>query len=55
MHVNTSTTTASSSNDIIERASDHTIEFETWVGYNSTWKYFKVNNASAKATRTLLH
>ena len=27
---------------VVDRVTEHTIRFETWVGYNSTWKYFKV-------------
>ena len=27
---------------VADRAMEHTIRFETWVGYNSTFKYFKV-------------
>ena len=27
---------------VADRATEHTIRFETWVGYNSTFKYFKV-------------
>ena len=31
---------------VADRATEHTIRFETWVGYNSTWKYFQVRGAS---------
>ena len=24
---------------VVDRVTEHTIRFETWVGYNSTWKY----------------
>ena len=30
-----------------DRATDHTIRYDTWAGYNSTWKYFKVTLARA--------
>ena len=30
---------------VADRATDHTIRFETWVGYNSTSKYFKVRTS----------
>ena len=33
---------ATPSSSLVERTTDHTIRFETWVGYNSTFKYFKV-------------
>ena len=28
-----------------DRATDSLIRYDTWVGYNSTWKYFKVTLA----------
>ena len=37
---------ATPSSSLVERTTDHTIRFETWVGYNSTWKYFQVRGAS---------
>ena len=39
---NDTTASSSSSTDESSRSTDHTIRYDTWVGYNSTWKYFKV-------------
>ena len=36
-----------SSSSLVERTTDHMIQFDTWVGYNSTWKHFKVRAATA--------
>ena len=49
MHANNSITVAASSTASVDRATDHTIRYDTWVGYNSTWKYFKVTLARAHA------
>ena len=42
VHATTSSANALSTTSSGDRATDHTIEYDTWVGYNSTWKYFKV-------------
>ena len=42
VHATASTVPVSSASSMAERATDHIIRFETWTGYNSTWKYFKV-------------
>ena len=42
VHATNGTVAASPSSSLVERNTDHTIRFDTWVGYNSTWKYFKV-------------
>ena len=37
----TATATAvAAASSLVERTTDHTIRFETWVGYNSTRKHF---------------
>ena len=45
VHVSTTDTAIAASPSLVERTTDHTIRFETWVGYNSTWKHFKVRAA----------
>ena len=40
--VDVSNNSIAAPSSLVERATDHTIRFETWVGYNSTWKHFKV-------------
>ena len=50
----TSNATASTTASSGDRATDHTIRYDTWVGYNSTWKYFKVL-ARAPCTHALVH
>ena len=45
VHATTSGATASLSSASGVHATDHTIRYDTWVGYNSTWKYFKVTLA----------
>ena len=47
VHANNSIAAASSTTASADRATDHTIRYDTWVGYNSTWKYFKVTLARA--------
>ena len=49
MHANNSISAASSTTASTDRATDHTIRYDTWSGYNSTWKYFKV------LARALMH
>ena len=39
---------------VADRATEHTIRFETWVGYNSTWKYFKERARAATCHAALL-
>ena len=42
-NVHTTNDATASPSSLVELATtDHTIRFETWVGYNSTWKHFKV-------------
>ena len=48
-YVSTTAAVAASSSSVVERTTDHTIAYETWSGYNSTWKYFKVRAAWARA------
>ena len=45
MHTTISNATASLSSASGDHATDHIIRYDTWVGYNSTWKYFKVTLA----------
>ena len=45
MHANNSIAAASLSSASVDRPTDHIIRYDTWVGYNSTWKYFKVTLA----------
>ena len=55
----TSNATASTTASSVNHTTDHTIRYDTWVGYNSTWKYFKVTLALMHlytlGTCTLLH
>ena len=48
MHATTSNAASASTTASGDRATDHTIRYDTWVGYNSTWKYFKVGDGSAR-------
>merc|ERR1711964_142752 len=40
--MHTVSTVAAPSATVAERTTDHTIRYETWTGYNSTWKFFKM-------------
>ena len=42
VHADISSATAPSSTASGDRTTDHIIRYDTWVGYNSTWKHFKV-------------
>ena len=49
MNATTSNAASASTTASGDRATDHTIRYDTWVSYNSTWKYFKVTLARAHA------